>query len=125
MLASKLTKTDQCYSNISVIFVTLLLLQVLQFKIQLKRESVDFPGSTVHKEERFLYPCLLQRRTNTMYFDQLHNCSHQLNSVKGNHLLSCKTYLLLFLCVIFSDCVGQKMFVFHLIQHYGDKLLQL
>ena len=49
MLASKPTKTNQCYSNISVIFVTLLLLQVLQFKTKLKREFVDFPGSTVYK----------------------------------------------------------------------------
>ena len=57
MLASKPTKPNQCYSNISVIFVTLLLLQVLQFETKLKHEFVDFPGSTV--EERFLYPCLI------------------------------------------------------------------
>ena len=49
ILALKPTKTDQCYSNISVIFVPLLLLQLLQFGTKLKHKSVDFSSSTVYK----------------------------------------------------------------------------
>ena len=59
MLALKPTKTDQCYSNISVTFVTLLLLQLLQFKTKLKHESVDFPGSDTSNG----YTVLLQERS--------------------------------------------------------------
>ena len=45
-MASKQTKTDQCYRDISVIFLTLVQLQV---KTKLKCESVDFSDATVYK----------------------------------------------------------------------------
>ena len=61
-----------------------------------------------------------------MYFDQLHNCSHQLNSVKAEIIFShAKHTCCCFCLLLFSDCVEQKMFVFQLIKRYGDKLLQL